>query len=81
MAIGTVKRATAVEIRARSVQPGLARYMDTWDVCKVVAVMTGRRSVTVDAVQVMTDIAYLSIRFKLIMGSSPMIPVGRCFAA
>jgi len=79
--IGTVKRAAAVKIRTRLIQTGLSPYMHTWDVWKSVAVMTGRRPVTIAAGQGMTGVAHRSIRFQLIMGSSPMVPVRRCFAA
>ena len=81
VAVGTVKRAAAVKIRGHLVKPGLSRYMHTWVVLKSMAVMTGRRPSTIAAAQRMTGVTHRSIRFKLIMGSSPMVPVGRCFAA
>jgi hypothetical protein len=68
VAVGTGKRATAVKIRARFVNPGLSRNM-------IVAVMTALGPVAINAVQVMTGIAHGSIHFQLIMGIRPVGPV------
>ena len=80
VAIGTVKRAAAVKIRTRLIQTGLSPYMHTWDVWKSVAVMTGRRPVTIAAVQRMTGVTHVSIRYKLLMSIRPVDPVGGGFA-
>ena len=47
MAVGAVKRAAAVKIRACFVNPGLSLYMIGW---RTVAVMTALGPVAIDAV-------------------------------
>ena len=78
MAVSTVKRAGTVKSRTRLVKPVIPGEVRAR---QAMTVMTDRRPITIAAVQVMAGVAHRAIRFQLIMGSHPMNPVGRCFAA
>jgi len=77
MAVGAGKRAAAVEVRARPVQPGLPGDMR---IRLPVAVMAALRPVTVDTVQFVTGVTDWTIHFELIMGGSTVGPAGGGFA-